>query len=58
MHSRVTMVVRYARAERTSACFVLTRPKPRILHDILGFDGAAEHSIGNREQQQSMRLER
>src|SRR5438552_17699590 len=37
---------------------VLTRPDPRVLHDILGFAGAAEHSVRNREQQRSMRLER
>ena len=37
---------------------VLTRPEPRVLHDILGFAGAAEHPVRNREQQRSMRLER
>src|SRR5947207_4375543 len=37
---------------------VLTRPEPRVLHDILGFAGAAEHSVRNREQQWSMGLER
>jgi hypothetical protein len=24
---------------------VLTRPQPRVLHDILGFAGAAEHAV-------------
>ena len=37
---------------------VLTRPEPRVLEDILGFAGAAEHPVRNREQQRSMRLER
>ena len=37
---------------------VLTRPQPRILHDVLGFAGAAEHPVGNREQQRAMRFER
>jgi hypothetical protein len=37
---------------------VLTRPEPRVLDDILGFAGAAEHPVRNREQQRSMRLER
>jgi hypothetical protein len=36
---------------------VLARPEPRVLHDILGLAGAAEHPVRNREQQRSMRLE-
>ena len=37
---------------------VLDRPEPRVLHDILGFAGAAEHPVRNREQPRSMHLER
>jgi len=37
---------------------VLARPEPRILHDILGFAGVAEHSVCDREQQRSMGFER
>ena len=54
MHSRVTMVVRYARGEQDIGVLVLDRPEPRVLHDILGFAGAAEHPVRNREQQRSM----
>ena len=37
---------------------VLTRTKPRVLQDVVGFAGAAEHPVGNREQQRSIYLER
>jgi hypothetical protein len=37
---------------------VLTRPEPRVLHDILGFADAAEHPVGNRKQERPMGLER
>ena len=43
IHSRVTMVVRYARAERTSACSSWRARSHASWTDVLGFAGAAEH---------------
>src|SRR5258705_12090313 len=36
---------------------VLSGSEPRVLDDILGFAGAAEHPVRNREQQGTMCLE-
>ena len=50
---------REVRPRRTDVgVLVLARPEPRVLHDVLGFAGAAEHPVRNREQQRSMCLER
>src|SRR4029453_13494733 len=57
MHSLVTIVVRIRASGADVGVLVLTRPQPRILHDILGFADAAEHPVRNREQQRSMRFE-
>jgi hypothetical protein len=37
---------------------ILARTDPRVLNDVLGFGGTAEHTVRNREQQGAMRLER